>query len=1188
MSNFKNSMPSFMERLEELREARGISKKDMALRAGLSPGYISLLTRGSRISPSKEVVQDLAEALELDVQERIELFESAGYDASVAYLFNSKTRDQLSNRDWGEAPRIQMFRGRENEVERLRKWIVADSCQMISIVGIGGVGKTLLTTYIAEEIVQNDFDYILWRSVQNTPSIEKILKDCIYLFSGRQSKALTVLAELVDDVDKQIALLIDYLQAHRCLIILDNFESVLRVGSRSGNYREGYEKYGLLLQRIGEVKHKSCLVLTSREKPKEMLRIEGKDSHVRSMLLTGVELEDARIILQEKELQGTDTEWKQLIDLYSGNPLALKLVSESIRALFYGVISSFLRTGEAVFGDIHNLLDEQFSRLSDLERDIMYWIAIEREEVSFDELERELDRPVPNRALLEAVDSLLRRSLIETRKAATFTLQPVILEYVTNRFVEQVYREICDENVMTGLLSSHALKKAQAKDYIRDFQTDLILKPIATQLLAKFEQNGSEKKLKRILESLRVTPVGRSYAAGNILNLLVYLNVDLQGYDFSGLTVRQAYLQGVLLHNVNFTDADLSESVFTDTFGSIFSVALSMDGRILAAGTANGEIRLWNTASAAPIQTLQGHTEWVRSVAFSPKQNIIASASEDQAVRLWDANTGQCLNVLHGHTSRVYSVAFSPDGNIVASGSDDQTIRLWDVDTGECFKILHGNGSRVYSVIFSPNGDTVAAGSEDRTIQLWDANTGECFKILQGHTNRVRSVAFSPDRNTLASSSEDQTVRLWDATTGECFKILQGHTNRIWSVAFSPDCSKVASGSEDQSIRVWDTSTGECLQTLQKHGGRVHSVAFGPDGSTIASGSDGQIVRLWDVNTGECLRTLQGHGSRIYSVSFSPDGSTIASGSEDQIVRLWDASTGECFKTLHGHTHWVWSVVFGSKGIILASGSEDRTVRLWNVSTGECFRVLQGHGYRVFSVALSPDERIVASSSGDQTIKLWDVSTGECLKTLQGHNSRIYSVAFSPDGETIVSGSDDQTIKVWVTSTGECLKTLYGHSNRVRSVAFSPDGETIVSGSDDQTIKVWVTSTGECLKTLYGHSNWIWSVAFCSDGNTIASGSEDQTVKLWDVSTSECLKTLNDRERKIYSVAFSPEGNTIATGDQEGIIKIWGKKEGECLMTMRSDRPYERMNIRGVRGLTDDQKAMLKALGATEYQPYSY
>src|SRR5205823_13774122 len=129
------------------------------------------------------------------------------------------------------------------------------------------------------------------------------------------------------------------------------------------------------------------------------------------------------------------------------------------------------------------------------------------------------------------------------------------------------------------------------------------------------------------------------YAAGNILNLLIELNADLKGYDFSGFAVRQAYLQDVPLHGVNFTDADLSGSAFTDTFSSIFAVALSPRDDHLAAGTAAGEIRLWNTFTTLPLAPLCGHTGWVRSVAFSPTEHMLASGSEDQTVRLWNIRT---------------------------------------------------------------------------------------------------------------------------------------------------------------------------------------------------------------------------------------------------------------------------------------------------------------------------------------------------------------------------------------------------------------------------------------------------------------------------------------------------------------------------------------------------------------------
>jgi WD40 repeat protein/transcriptional regulator with XRE-family HTH domain len=1179
-------MNDFAVLLEKLRETRQISKKQLALSAGLSAGYVSLLTLGERDAPSEETVADLANALELDEKERIQLFEAAGYPASSVFSYSppmSHHRGQLRTprKDWGEIPNVEAFCGRKKDLELLEHWVLVDRCQLVTVWGIGGVGKTMLAAKSAVNIQQR-FDYFFWRSLQDNPSIESILKDCIQLFSDQQRNIPEDLQS--KDVEKYIGILIEYLRESRCLMVLDNLESILKSGSPVGDYQQEYEGYGKLLQRVGEIQHQSCLLLTSREKPKEIPRLEGKNRPVRSMHLSGVEQSEAQEILKDEHLIGSDETWAKFVEQYAGNPLVLKLVSEPIRELFDRDIAAFLIEKEADVSDIYELLDQQFNRLSKLEQDIIYWLAIGREAVSLDEMHEDIVPRVSRGDLRTALTALRRRSMIETSGAASFFLQPVIMEYATNRFIERMYKEIATGS--SELLMSHAMIKAQAKDYVRDRQVRLILAPIAEHLLNELGKIGSEQQLRSILSNLRQTyPQVPGYGAGNILNVLVQLKTDLCGYDFSHLVVWQAYLQGVLLREVNFAYANLSRSIFTDSFSSIFAVTLSPDGELLAAGTANGEVRLWDTTRGTPIHTLWGHTEWVRSVAFSPDGTMLASCSEDETVRLWDVRTGECLKILEGHQSRIYSVACSPDGTTVASGSDDQTIRLWDVRTGECLKILEGHQSRIYSVACSPDGTTVASGSDDQTIRLWDVRTGECLKILWGHTNRVRSVAFHPYGTILASASEDATVRLWDVHTGRCFKTIQGHTNRIWSVAFSPDGSTVASGSDDQTIRLWDGNTGEHLKTLHRHGSRVYSVAFSCKDNIIASGSDNQTIRLWDAITGECLKTLQGHGNRAYSVTFHPTGNILASGSEDQTIRFWDIHNGKCLKTLPGHTHWVWSVVFSPDGTMLASGSEDWTVKLWDTCTDTSPRTLEGHGYRVYSVTFNPTGNIVASSSGDQTVKLWEVSTGTCLKTLQEHTNRVRSVTFHPSGNSLASGSDDQTIKLWNILTGICYRTLQGHTNRIGSVAFSPDGTMLASGSDDGTIKLWDVDTGTCLKTLQGHTNRVYSVAFSPDGNIIASGGEDQAVKLWDVQTGECIKTLQGHGCTIYAVAFSPNGRIVASSSHDGNIRLWDAQTGESIRTLRSHRPYEGMNITDVKGLTSSQKATLMALGATEGEP---
>jgi len=1076
--------------------------------------------------------------------------------------------------DWGQAIDVPVLYGRKRELAKLKRWVVDHDCRVVATLGIGAVGKSSLVKRVAEQI-REQFDRLFWRDLRNAPPLDDVLRDCIRFLSDQRE------TELPESLDSRASLLVKYLRKHRCLLVLDNVEAILRGGDRAGHYREGYEGYGQVIQRVGETAHQSCLVLTSREKPREIALLESRAGPVRSRLLRGLGLTAGRKILRDKGLRGTKEASADLIDHYKGNPLALRIVPPIIQRQCGGDITQFLARGATVFGRISDLLNEQFDRLSRLERDVMFWLAIEREAVPSESLVEDIVLPVSHRQLLEALESLHDRSLVET-SAALFTLQPVVLEYVTHKLIEQVYEEIDAEAI--ALFMSHTLIKAQAKDYLRNSQVRLILKPLADRLLATSSREDVEDKLIRILSALRKeSRLAPGYGGGNVLNLLLQLRSDLSGYDFSNLTVWQAYLQGAVLHDVNFAYSRLATCVFTEPFVTILSVALGPNGKLAAAGTASGEIRLWQVADGEHILSWEGDTDSVvRSVAFSPDGRTLASGGEDRTVRLWDVSTGQCLRILEEHTGRIRSVAFSPDGRTLVSGSDDQTVRMWDASTGECLKTLRGHTKLVRSAAFSPDGGTIASGSGDATVWLWDVSTGQCLSTLHGHTDWVRSVAFSPDGRTLASGSEDRTVRLWDVSTGECLWISEEHRRRVKSVAFSPDGRRLASSSDDHTVRLWDVSTGQCLNTLQGHTGWVWSVAFSPDGRTLLSGSDDQTVRLWDVSTSQCLRTLQGHTRRVREVAFSPDGRTLASGSDDHTVRLWDVSTSQCFSTLEGHTGWVWPVVFSPDGRTLASGSEDWTLRLWHVSTGQCLKTLRGHTKLVRSAAFSPDGRTLASASRDATVRLWDVSTGQCLNTLHGHANPVESVAFSPDGRTLASGGEGRTVRLWDVSTGQCLNTLHGHTDYVRSVVFSPDGRTLASSSRDETVRLWDISAGQCLNTLQGHTGWVWSVAFSPDGRTLASSSSDETVRLWDVSTGQCLKTLHGHANQVESVAFSPDGHTLASGSDDETIKLWDVQTGECLRTLRLDRPYERMNITGVTGLTEAQKATLRTLGAVE------
>ncbi|KAK0708483.1 WD40-repeat-containing domain protein [Lasiosphaeris hirsuta] len=295
-----------------------------------------------------------------------------------------------------------------------------------------------------------------------------------------------------------------------------------------------------------------------------------------------------------------------------------------------------------------------------------------------------------------------------------------------------------------------------------------------------------------------------------------------------------------------------------------------------------------NTAMWQLQQTLNGHGRSVWSVAFSHDSKLLASGSADRTIRLWDTATWQLQQTLNGHGSSVYSVAFSHDSKLLASGSVDRTIRLWDTATWQLQQTLNGHGSSVGSVAFSHDSKLLASGSADRTIRLWDTATWQLQQTLNGHGSPVGSVAFSHDSKLLVSGSDDNTIRLWDTATWQLQQTLNGHGSPVGSVAFSHDSKLLVSGSDDNTIRLWDTATWQLQQTLNGHGSSVGSVAFSHDSKLLASGSADNTIRLWDTATWQLQQTLNGHGSSVGSVAFSHDSKLLASGSVDRTIRLWD------------------------------------------------------------------------------------------------------------------------------------------------------------------------------------------------------------------------------------------------------------------------------------------------------------
>ena len=1092
----------------------------------------------------------------------------------------------LQHEELSGLPNNPNFYGRFRELQTLEEWTVRDKCRVVAIYGIGGIGKTDLCAQLVQQIKQ-DFDYIVWKTLNNSPPVSEILKEVIAFLSEQEETNLPA------NTEAQISVLVEnYLINRKCLLIFDNAESVLEP-STSGIYGKKTEEYGDLIKRIGETNHQSCLLLTSRERFYEIDVMEGQEAPVHSLLLSGLSVKEGRQMLSAKgTFLGTDKEWENLILHYAGNPLALKMLATPLQDLLGGNISDFsqqFQEGNLYFKGIQDLLDRQFCRLSNLEKNIIYWFAIERDWITL----KAIQSNVPDflrKEVWEGILLLKWRSMIESNRKSDssthFKLQPVVMEYVTNKLVDKVYEEILTGYVANeSVLNTHSLLQTQIKEYVRNTQVRLIIKPVLKKLLSTLNNDKVcvHDHLYDIYLKARSLSLRQWYTAGNIINLISHLNLQLQNLNFSGVTIRQAFLQGVSVVDTSFVKSELIDCVFNQAFSRIFAVNFSPDGRSLAAGDVNGMILRWRISDGQMISSCLGHVTRIWSIAFSHNGRIFASSSDDHTIRIWDPDTGKCISIWENkYTYWVLSLCFHPNNKVLVTGSDDQTVRLWNIESGQCIKSLEGHNGRIWSVSFSPDGNYLASGGEDNIVRIWDVETGQCIKQFKNSTKWILAIAFSPDGNYLASGGEDNILRIWDIETGKCTKSLEGHNNRIWSVSFSPDGNYLASGGDDQVIRVWSIRSGKCLKTFSGHTSKIWSVSFSPDGNYLASGGDDHTVRLWDSFSGKSLHTWQGNVNKVVSVTFTSSGETLATCGYDNLVRLWNTTNAKCFLTLRGHKGCVTQTSFSPDKLILASASHDKTVRIWNVDSGECMKILYGHADKVLSVDFGLNGNRLVSGGDDNTVKIWDTSSGRCINTLYGHTNRVMSVAFSPYNYTLASGSEDTKVRIWNGETGLCTRILHGHTNRVWSIAFSPDGNHIVSGGDDKTVKLWEVSSGRCIRTFKGHTNRVWSVAFSPDGTHLATGSDDKTVKIWNILSDTYLNSFQGYGQRIKSVAFSPNAKFLAVCSEDDTVKFLSVETGKCLKTLDTPEFYSGMNIRGVSGITQAQKINLITLGAVE------
>ncbi|PWY71685.1 sulfur metabolite repression control protein B [Aspergillus heteromorphus CBS 117.55] len=336
------------------------------------------------------------------------------------------------------------------------------------------------------------------------------------------------------------------------------------------------------------------------------------------------------------------------------------------------------------------------------------------------------------------------------------------------------------------------------------------------------------------------------------------------------------------------------------------------------------------------IKTFKGHSNGVMCLQF--EDNILATGSYDATIKIWDTETGQELRTLVGHESGIRCLQF--DDTKLISGSMDRSLKVWNWRTGECISTYTGHRGGVIGLHFDAN--ILASASVDKTVKIWNfEDKSTC--LLRGHTDWVNAVRVDTSSRTVFSASDDCTVRLWDLDSKTCIRTFHGHVGQVQQVIPLPrefefeDHDVECENDNDNLSTVSGDTEPRSLQAtlgLESNAEISQMSPFGPSFEAgrptppryIVTSALDSTIRLWETSTGRCLRTFFGHLEGVWALA--ADTLRIVSGAEDRMIKIWDPRTGKCERTFTGHSGPVTCIGLGDSRF--ATGSEDCEVRMYS------------------------------------------------------------------------------------------------------------------------------------------------------------------------------------------------------------------------------------------------------------------
>jgi WD40 repeat protein len=607
----------------------------------------------------------------------------------------------------------------------------------------------------------------------------------------------------------------------------------------------------------------------------------------------------------------------------------------------------------------------------------------------------------------------------------------------------------------------------------------------------------------------------------------------------------------------------------------IYSVAVSPDGKLVATGSFDKTVKLWDLAAGKEVRTLggkNGHQNQVLSVAFSPSGDLLATGGSDNVVKLWDLPSAKPAATF-AHAVAATRAAVSADGKGVVIAYADGAIKLWSVPDAKPGPTLTGHSGAVTGVAFAPNGQTVVSVGEDRTLRYWNAIKGEPLAVAGAAVSEITGLAVNPGNGTVVTASADGLLQFWPAqpTPGKpCLPTKQVSDPAAVGAALAVTASgsHVLTAGKGKGVAVWNAGSGTKERTLDADA-PVAAVAASKNGQlvAVAHGADQQVT-LFNFADGSVVGRFK-PPAKVGELAFHPNNAVLAATLADNRAIAWGVAfeAGQPLPPEFGkpvqnfpHPAAVKSLAFSGDGGLLVTAADDKQGRAWKIASDQPTKTLQ-HPNLVDAVAFDKTGALLATACHDGVLRIWDVAKGQATKTINAHTqpqpNPIYAVAWTPDFKQVATASYDHSIKFWDAESGKLVHEIKPGSDRPppdpKVAKFTPTLIGSFAGA-------WLTAPPEP-----GHLDQVFALAFTKDGKYLATGSSDRTVKLWEAKTGQFVRDFPNPALKpqghdrpppshpgfVHCVRFTPDGSKLISAGTaprgQGYLAVWSVTDGKLL-----------------------------------------